>query len=163
MKEESFPQPGKPLHRWGGQPGQKWSFRGSKQSTADSLWQADQRETCTDGPGHCPVLPSLRCATAGAGGTSVLKLGFQRTDPRREPGLAAQRKPEGAGAWYGLQPGVYVEEAQVHHRSKALLLRSMEAGDRPVAVFLHTLSADSPLPVGALGACQRAAHMQRRG
>ena len=51
------------------------------------------------------AFPSRRCMSAGVRGGWVLKLGLQRTDPRRGLGLAAWRQPEGAEVWYRLQPG----------------------------------------------------------
>ena len=57
-KEERFLHPGKRPHLWGDQLGQKESFRGSEKSTINSLWQAEQRETYTDG--HATTL----CAPA---------------------------------------------------------------------------------------------------
>ena len=67
VKEERFPHPGKPLHWWGDQPGQKGSFRVSEKSAAAGLWQTEQRETCIEGPGHLTAVHGPRCMSAGAG------------------------------------------------------------------------------------------------
>ena len=95
MKEERFPHPGSPLHQWGDQLGQKGSFRGSEESAATSLQEAEWRKTSTDSPGHLAALPSLRGASVGMRGGLVLKLGLQKTDVGRRLGLAAQRSPKG--------------------------------------------------------------------
>ena len=106
MKEERFPHPGNPPHQLGDQPGQKGRFRGSEESAAIGLQQAEQKETSTDGPGHLAAHSSLRCASVGVHSGWVLKLGFQRTDLGRGLGLAAWRRPKGAGVWPGPQMGV---------------------------------------------------------
>ena len=84
MKEERFPGPGKSLHWWGHELEQKGSFRGSEESAAAILQQAEQRETRTKGPCHLPALPSLRqsllmCAGAGCS-NSVFRGHTRRED-----------------------------------------------------------------------------------
>ena len=61
-----FPQPGNHFHWLGDQLGQIRSFTGSEESAATRLWEAEQRETSTDGPGHLAALPRPRCTSASA-------------------------------------------------------------------------------------------------
>ena len=106
VKEEMFTHPGKLLHWQGDQPGWKGSFRGSKESAVASSWHAEQRETCTEGPGQLHALPSPRCMSAGVCRGWVLKLRLQRTDLGSRLGMATWRQPEGAGVRPKPQPGV---------------------------------------------------------
>ena len=68
MKEERSPYPGKLLHWWGDQLGQKGSFRGSEESAAVGSQQAEQRKTSIDGLCQLPSVPSPRRMSAGACG-----------------------------------------------------------------------------------------------
>ena len=120
-EEERFLHPGKPPHQWGDQLGHKGNFRGSKESTATSLWQASQSETYTDGPRHSPARPSLRHVSATAGGGWVLERGVWRADPGRGLLLAARRQPEGMGVRNSATGNVRGRSLG-HHRSEASLL-----------------------------------------
>lgn len=64
VKEEGSPHPGKPLHQWGGQRGQKGSFRRSEKRAAARTQQAKQRDQHR-GSLHLPAFPSLRRVPAG--------------------------------------------------------------------------------------------------
>ena len=99
MKMKTFPHPGNTLPLLGGQLGQKASFRGSEESAATGLWQAEQKETSTDGPSHLAASPSLRRASAVACSGWFLKLRLQQTNLEKRLELAAWRQPEGAGVW----------------------------------------------------------------
>ena len=97
MKDESFPNPGKPPQWWEDQPGWRGSFRASEESTANGLQRAKWRVTCTDNCYCCPELPNLRHSSTGEGRGWVLKLRLQRSDPGRSLGLTVGRQPEKAG------------------------------------------------------------------
>lgn len=92
MQEERFPHPEKPFPWLEGQPAPKRSFIGSEESAAAGLLQAEQRESCSEGPDHPAVVLSLRYVPAGAHRGKVLQLSLQGTEPGRGLALAAQRQ-----------------------------------------------------------------------
>ena len=83
MKEGSFLHHGTTLRWWGALQGQKGSLRALKESAAASGQQLEQRENCMDDQGLCRAFPSLRHASIGVGGSWVLELGLQRSEPGR--------------------------------------------------------------------------------
>ena len=76
VKEEMFLYTGMSSHWQGDQPRLRGSFVVLEESEATGLQQPEQRETCTDGQCHHPVLPSLRCMSTSVGRDWVLKLGL---------------------------------------------------------------------------------------
>ena len=128
MKEERLSHLGNTLHWLEDQPGQTGSFRGSEESAAASVQQAEHRETSTDSPCHHPVLSSQRSMAAWAHRAWVLKLGLQQTDPGRGLGLASWRQPKRSGVRSrAATPGVRRTEVNSANRpTKAKKKRTQE-------------------------------------
>ena len=82
VKEERFPYPGRPLHQWGEQLGQKGSFRGLEDSVTASLQQTKQRPAQRICATSCSPQPKT-CACWYVQG---LKLGIQMTDQEEDWG-----------------------------------------------------------------------------
>ena len=62
------PHPRNALHQLQDQLGQIGSFRGSEETAAAVLQQAEERETSTEGSGHLTALLSPRQASAAVNG-----------------------------------------------------------------------------------------------
>ena len=74
-EEEMFLHLEKLLHRWGNQPRQKGSFRGSEENATAGLLQAEQSETRMGDLVHPLACPSLRRTSSGTDGGWELRLG----------------------------------------------------------------------------------------
>ena len=90
---------------------------------SSQLWQAEQRETSKDGPGHLSLYPPWQ-VSAGTCRHSTLKLGLQWEDIGRGLRLATQRQPRGARVWPGPQLWGKQDRVWVCHRNPVINARS---------------------------------------
>lgn len=121
------------------------SFRGSEKSTITGLWQVDQRETYTDRQYHHPACASLRHMSTDMG-----RAGWNWSSGFR--GQAWEKTNVGCMeiAWRDWnvsrrKPAVFLEEAQVHQRSRPSLLNGAWEAGFVFSLFLHV---PGPSPAG---------------
>ena len=141
MRRE-VPVPRGSPHQWGDQPGQKRSFGDLEESTTASLWQEGPRVRPTEGPGHCPAHPSLRCMLTGMGGDRVLECGVWRTDPERKLLMAAKRQSDRAGEWIP-QLGMFTKEARAAREVRCHCWVAGQGWSRHRSLFSHVSASAS--------------------